>query len=627
MKKQLRIWSAALAAGALLAASGAPALAADRAPSPNYTILKEVTGEHSFQWFPQSEAMLFEQDGKYGLKKLDGTIVLSAVYGKIGNEFGNGNDDGYITVVQQGRVGVVDRYGHIILQPEWKSVSYGEGLMTVLSTDNQYGFADYNGKLVIAPQYDDAGTFFRGYASVGKDLKYSYIDMDNSLLVPWQDEEVFTEDGQYFSIDNDETDTCRIIDGTGRIITDGEYQAGSWFAAGKAAIVTRKSDGRTGVIDPQNRTVIPFAYDNIRCCQLDKSNPADAVLAAISGEKVTFFDLDGNQLGGQSWDKGRQCGTTLGKGILIEQNGKLGMIDSNGRVIAEPVYDEISGLISYCDLVFLQTDGKTGMMDTGTGELLVEPRWQPMGLYQIPPDEAYVTAQVGDWETALLNGKGQVVIAPDEIGGITSLGNGYLYLDEYNLTPDTPNGDTGRKWLARINDTIVPRDPSVLDAGDYVPDDKVQYLLDRGILRGDADGSLHLYDRVTRAEFVALLSRAENWNLTGVQAGSFSDVPAAHWAAQAVEKAAEFGIVNGVGGGRFDPDGWVTEGQALTILSRRAGYAAEVESAGALETAEALGLTDGLREYGLYDPASRLTACHMLYNYLHMENASPAISA
>ena len=214
MKKQLRIWSAALAAGALLAASSAPALAADRAPSPNYTILKEVTGEHSFQWFPQSEAMLFEQDGKYGLKKLDGTIVLSAVYGKIGNEFGNGNDDGYITVVQQGRVGVVDRYGHIILQPEWKSVSYGEGLMTVLSTDNQYGFADYNGKLVIAPQYDDAGTFFRGYASVGKDLKYSYIDMDNSLLVPWQDEEVFTEDGQYFSIDNDETDTCRIIDGT-----------------------------------------------------------------------------------------------------------------------------------------------------------------------------------------------------------------------------------------------------------------------------------------------------------------------------------------------------------------------------------------------------------------------------
>ncbi len=89
-----------------------------RAPSPNYTILKEVTGDLSFQWFPQSEAMLFEQDGKYSLKKLDGTIVLPAVYGKIGKEFGNGSDDGYMTVFQQGRVGVADRYGRIILQPE-----------------------------------------------------------------------------------------------------------------------------------------------------------------------------------------------------------------------------------------------------------------------------------------------------------------------------------------------------------------------------------------------------------------------------------------------------------------------------------------------------------------------------
>lgn len=148
MKKQIRWMSAALAACTLLAAGGAPAFAADSGQEHNYTILLETTGDTDFMWFSEMEAMRFEQDGKYGLKKLDGTVVLPAEYSKIENEFGNYNDEGYVTVFQNGRVGVADREGEIILNPEWKSVSYGEGLMTVLSTDNQYGFADYNGNKI-----------------------------------------------------------------------------------------------------------------------------------------------------------------------------------------------------------------------------------------------------------------------------------------------------------------------------------------------------------------------------------------------------------------------------------------------------------------------------------------------
>lgn len=624
MKKQIRLMSAALAACTLLTAGGAPAFAAEGAQEHNYTILREITDDTDFMWFPEGETMRFEQDGKYGLKKLDGTVVLPAVYSDIDFPFVAETND--LIITQNGRRGVVAQDGRIILAPEWKDVSLGEEYITVLSTDNKYGFADYDGNIVIEPQYDNAGVFSDGYASVGKDLKYSYIDADNNLLVPWQDEEVFTQDGQYFSIDDKEARNCRIIDKTGEVITDGEYLPGAWFIAGEAASVTRKSDGMEGVIDPQNRAIVPFVYDNVRTCWLGENDPTGVVFAAIAEDKVTFFNLDGNRLGNETWDKGQVCGNTVGRGILVEKDGMIGMIDKTGRVIAEPIYDEITGIGQYCDLALLHLDGKTGVIDTSSGTILVEPRWQPMGIYLVPSDEDYVMVQVGDWEEALLNDKGQIVIAPDEIGNITPLGNGYLYLSEYNLTSDSPDGNTGRRWLAKLNDTIVPRDPSILDAGETVLDEKVQYLVDNGVLRGDENGELHLYDRVTRAEFVTLLSRAENWDLSGVSAGSFTDVPASHWAAQTIEKAAALGAVNGIGGGKFDPDGWVTEEQVYTILVRRAGYASQAEGDGTgrygnyYEVADETGLTAGETSYTYNAPANRLFACHTIYNYLHLDS-------
>ena len=62
-------------------------------------------------------------------------------------------------------------------------------------------------------------------------------------------------------------------------------------------------------------------------------------------------------------------------------------------------------------------------------------------------------------------------------------------------------------------------------------------------------------------------------------APSFSDVPADHWAYDAVEYAAEKGWIDGVGNGRYNPNGSVTGAQWITMVMR-AFYADEI---GALE--------------------------------------------
>lgn len=49
---------------------------------------------------------------------------------------------------------------------------------------------------------------------------------------------------------------------------------------------------------------------------------------------------------------------------------------------------------------------------------------------------------------------------------------------------------------------------------------------------------------------------------------TFSDVPASHWAYAAIEKAAGRGMVAGVGDGKYAPNGTITGGQLLAMLTR-----------------------------------------------------------
>ena len=56
------------------------------------------------------------------------------------------------------------------------------------------------------------------------------------------------------------------------------------------------------------------------------------------------------------------------------------------------------------------------------------------------------------------------------------------------------------------------------------------------------------------------------------ETGRFSDVPKTHWAYSNIEALAAGGLVNGVGGGKFDPDARLTIGQMATIIARAKGF-------------------------------------------------------
>ena len=101
--------------------------------------------------------------------------------------------------------------------------------------------------------------------------------------------------------------------------------------------------------------------------------------------------------------------------------------------------------------------------------------------------------------------------------------------------------------------------------------DAVKYLYENEIMNGTSDTLFSPNAELTRGMVVTILYRMEGEPFT-LGSKSFSDVKAGRYYSEAVEWAAENGIVNGFTDGTFKPDQAVTREQLASILRRYASF-------------------------------------------------------
>ncbi|WP_235941201.1 N-acetylmuramoyl-L-alanine amidase [Paenibacillus puerhi] len=89
-----------------------------------------------------------------------------------------------------------------------------------------------------------------------------------------------------------------------------------------------------------------------------------------------------------------------------------------------------------------------------------------------------------------------------------------------------------------------------------------------GLLEGYPDGTLRPNQTVSRAEVALLFQRLAQMPLASTGTSPFGDMPADHWAAQAVAALKNSGLINGTSPGRFTPDRSITRAEAATLLDR-----------------------------------------------------------
>lgn len=96
----------------------------------------------------------------------------------------------------------------------------------------------------------------------------------------------------------------------------------------------------------------------------------------------------------------------------------------------------------------------------------------------------------------------------------------------------------------------------------------IEALAARGVLKGRTATQVAPDAKMTRAEFAAMVVRA--LGLTPKANNSFKDVTSDKWYAGEVGTANTYGIIDGVGGGRFNPEGAVNRQEAATMVARAA---------------------------------------------------------
>ena len=135
-----------------------------------------------------------------------------------------------------------------------------------------------------------------------------------------------------------------------------------------------------------------------------------------------------------------------------------------------------------------------------------------------------------------------------------------------------PNGDCTRAqivtFLWRAAGSPEPKGTSSftdISSGSYYAK-AVAWAVENGITEGTGNGQFSPDKVCTRAQAVTFLFRA--LSAKAASAANFSDVPANSYYADAVGWAAENGVTEGIGGGKFAPNNDCTRAQIVTFLFR-----------------------------------------------------------
>jgi len=145
----------------------------------------------------------------------------------------------------------------------------------------------------------------------------------------------------------------------------------------------------------------------------------------------------------------------------------------------------------------------------------------------------------------------------------------------------------------------------------------IQGLSDRNIIRGFPDGTFRPDRPVTRAEFASLVQATFSIPATRPYV-PFRDVPAKHWAANAIQRAYEQGFISGYPGNQFRPEENIPRVQALVALVGGLGLA----------DGQTVPLADLFQDQGQI-PAwartaiARATAASLVVNYPNRQQLRP----
>lgn len=346
---------------------------------------QENAKRFEYIWFCDEDYIEVVQDGKWGLMNFNGEMLIPCEWERMYEPWG-----GYVPVMQGGLWGLADMTGSLVLPPQWDTLMISpnadpaaEENYLEVTHGGKWGVLRTDGTVLLPCEYDYVGQMgsepYPLFGCIGEELeerRYFVVTEDGAQERP---EESFGWSFGYTPPEGyDDGFRNAFIDVVVlRSQEDGLYRLGSFdgsfhseeawekidgFREGYAAV---KRDGKWGFIDAKGHLVIPLAYDRVE-------RPFREGMAAVEAEGERFWiNTAGQRLFDNPWEET----TDFTQGVaLVKKDGLWGMIDNRGNLISECRWEDAGVLRRYPfadgSLMPVVMDGLCGFVNL-QGELVI----------------------------------------------------------------------------------------------------------------------------------------------------------------------------------------------------------------------------------------------------------------
>ena len=329
---------------------------------------------------------------RYGYINYKGDKVLDNEYTEIERVTEMEDDDNiYLVAYKDGQAGLLKNKKEI-LNYEYENITYNSyNDVFVVQRNGKQGVVDREGNVKIEPKYTEM-SFGGIYLNVIEDGTNKVIDLNGNEVTDGYIYRMPTTDGNY-SIVYGEDEIYKIIDNNGNIVVDKSYTYIEELGNNYYIVASYNNNG---IIDLSGRSLVDLRYSSI--FKLDNTNLLQAnisstntvslinnnmqVVATMENAGIEvednyvrlysetdnrYFDFSGNELTAQELF---QNNNLYAKKI----NDKWGFVDKDGNVKVQNEYDMVTDLNEY-GFAGIKKDGKWGVINSN-GEIVQEPIYE-----------------------------------------------------------------------------------------------------------------------------------------------------------------------------------------------------------------------------------------------------------
>lgn len=349
--------------------------------------------ENDTLWY-EDNVLRVQKDGKWGVINYDGKVLLNTEYDSIESVQGIKNA---LLIEKEGKYGVADNEGKIILDPIYTGVTNlgkdNRSGYIVKNDEGLYGIVDASKNVILENKYEEIEKVYgndlyvvsqNGKQKVvnkdGQDVLTEGFDQITNILKTKDSGVIYTSNGKY-----------GIMTLTGEIKIEAQYDN---LVEAKANVFIATKDNKRGIIDIDNQEKVPFDYNTITYNEIGDIYVAEdenynsqvmnnqfevkqtGILIEINTDSGYFVLRQNDEYKYYNFkfeEKNKKDILTNHTLYLDKKDNQYGYVDKDGNVVIEYMYDDATEQNEY-GFAAVKKDGKWGAINN-KGEVIQEPTY------------------------------------------------------------------------------------------------------------------------------------------------------------------------------------------------------------------------------------------------------------